>query len=47
MALKVVKTLLRFGIISNYAVNFHTCSAPMKLVDVKKLQGFQQLNIFK
>ena len=47
MALEVVKTLLRSRSISNYAVKFPTCSTTIELIDVKKLQGFQQLNIFK
>ena len=45
MALKVVKTLLRFRSISNYAVKFPTCSITVELIDVKKLQGFQHQNI--
>ena len=47
MALEVVKTLLRYGSISNYVVNFPNCSTSIKLIDVKKLQGFQQQNTFE
>ena len=45
MALEVVKTLLRFGSISNDAVNFLTCSTTIELIDVKILEGFQPQNI--
>ena len=47
MALEVVKTLQRFRIISNYAVKFLTCNTTIELIDVKKLQGFQQQNTFE
>ena len=40
MALKVVKTLLRFRSISNYAVKFPTCSTRIELIDVKKIASF-------
>ena len=47
MALEVVKTLLRFRSISNYAVKFPTCSTRIELIDVKKLQVLQHQNIRK
>ena len=40
MALEVVKTLLRFRSISNYAVKFPTCSTTIELIDVKKIARF-------
>ena len=40
MALEVVKTLLRFRSISNYAVKFPTCSTKIELMDVKKIARF-------
>ena len=36
MALEVVKTLLRFGSISNYAVKFVKCSTPIEFIDLKR-----------